>query len=270
MKPSHSLLLMLLCGALLLAVVQVRASLEDARTIRVSEEFIQAIRHDHESRLGRTISPKELRHAVRTTMDQEILVRQAIELGLDQGDPIIRRRLDQKMRALLEATDPVPAPTNQEIDAYIKAHPHAYALPQQRTVEHVFLGSDPPDHDPTALLLDRLRDGKLAASTLGKPFAAGHRLGPLDDDALGAMMGQEFLRGLRQAPAESWQGPVASKFGWHFVRQQIHKMPPSEFRHQRARTDLHRERRAHALTQHIERLRATYHITWPEEPGGEL
>jgi hypothetical protein len=73
---------------------------------------------------------------VQQLADEEILVREAIALGLDRGDPIVRRRLAQKMRFVLE--DEIGAPSDAQLQAWLEAHPDRYRRPQRRTFEQLF------------------------------------------------------------------------------------------------------------------------------------
>src|SRR5690606_31157400 len=55
-------------------------------------------------------------------VEDEVLYREAMALGLHAADPIVRRRLIQKMRFLLEDTAPIAEPTEAELAAYLKEH----------------------------------------------------------------------------------------------------------------------------------------------------
>jgi hypothetical protein len=61
---------------------------------------IEAAVREHTRRTGQAPTPPERRTLARRVIDQEILLREALDLGLDSGDPVIERRLIQNLRFL--------------------------------------------------------------------------------------------------------------------------------------------------------------------------
>ena len=63
---------------------------------------------------------EELKGLIDDHVKEEILSREAIKLGLDQNDTIIRRRLRQKMEFLAEDFAATAEPTDAELEAYLR------------------------------------------------------------------------------------------------------------------------------------------------------
>lgn len=116
----------------------------------------------------RSPTADELKGMIDDYVKEEILVRQALELGLDRDDTVVRRRLRQKME-FLNAADAVPVTvTDPELEAYLEANPATFATDAKLAFEQVFLNparhGDTIAEDAAALL------AKLAATTRPTPL----------------------------------------------------------------------------------------------------
>ena len=104
---------------------------------------------------------EELAGLVEEAVKEDILYREALRLGLDRDDTIVRRRLAQKMTFMLEDGAAVALPTDRELGAYHAARGERYREPRRTTFVHVFLSDDrraDPAGDARALL-DELTSG---------------------------------------------------------------------------------------------------------------
>ncbi|MEO2168547.1 MAG: peptidylprolyl isomerase, partial [bacterium] len=70
------------------------------------------------------------------------LYAEALALGLDQGDQVVRRSLVEKMRLLAGLLTPPAEPTDEELQAYLLAHEDVFRDPARLSLEHVFLSRD--------------------------------------------------------------------------------------------------------------------------------
>src|SRR5262249_4884420 len=152
-------------------------------------------------------------------IDNEVLYREALELGLDRGDIIVRRRLVQKMEFLTEGLDPVPEPTDTELQAYLDAHAEHYLQPDRVTLTHVFASND--RHGAATATLaeqwgEQLRAGADPA-TLGDPFLRGRELAAVSERDLAGILGNAFAAHVMQLPVGTWSAPIASSYGLHLV-----------------------------------------------------
>ena len=55
-------------------------------------------------------------------LDEEVMVREALSMGLDQNDIVIRRRLAQRARLLLEDRVAIEPVVPEEVLLYFKTH----------------------------------------------------------------------------------------------------------------------------------------------------
>src|SRR6478736_10242210 len=74
---------------------------------------------------------EELDGLIRDRVQEEVYSREAMVLGLDRDDIIIRRRLRQKMEFLTDDVAALAEPTEADLAAYLQAHADAFRV--QRT-----------------------------------------------------------------------------------------------------------------------------------------
>ena len=118
-------------------------------------------------------TPEELKGLIDEEVKEEIYVREALALGLDKDDTVIRRRLRQKMELLSDAGADALSPTDAELEAYLKSHPETFAVDPAISFQQVFLNPQRQGIaiDQTAVnILNNLRTNpENDASTLGDP-----------------------------------------------------------------------------------------------------
>src|SRR5262249_43151012 len=118
------------------------ARLQPRDRIVISSAFVEALRQDHARRTGKPPTPEEERGLVERYVDEEVLDREALALGLDRGDVIVRRRLVQKMEFVTRDAAPAGEPTDADLQRLLDAHPERYGGPGVMSFRHVFLARD--------------------------------------------------------------------------------------------------------------------------------
>lgn len=174
----------------------------------------------------RSPTADELKGMIDDYVKEEVLVRQALELGLDRDDTVVRRRLRQKIE-FLNAADAVPVTvTDPELEAYLAANPAAFATDAKLAFEQLFL--NPARHGDTmardaAALLAELRSNDMAdPASLGDASLLPATVQLTSKAAIDQMFGGALADGLEKAPLGQWTGPIASSFGLHLVRVSEH------------------------------------------------
>jgi len=221
---KEPLLHFVVLGAALFALHRWVAPPPLGRQVILSEPVIHGLRQDFLRRNGALPTADEATALIQRYIDNEVLYREALALGLDRGDIIVRRRLVQKMEFLTEGTDPLPPPTNAELQAYLDAHAEHYVVDDRVTLTHVFVRSD--RHGAAAAqLADRWRDQLLAGadpSTLGDPFLRGRDFTAMTERDLAGICGAAFAAQAMRLPVGSWSAPIPSSYGLHLVRVSAH------------------------------------------------
>jgi hypothetical protein len=158
-------------------------------------------------------------HEVRTDGD---LALEAVELGLHEGDMVVRRILADAARRLIRAVVLARRPTRAKVEEFLDANRELFMRPERIRITHVavngFKWGDPEKRGRE--LLRRIEGEALApsaAAALGdEPFVPAE-LPLLTYQSIHRRFGADFEKALREAPQESWYGPVRSRYGYHLV-----------------------------------------------------
>lgn len=153
---------------------------------------------------------------------QEIAYRQSREMGLDQDDIVIRRRLRQKMEMLAEDVAGLVPPTEEDLQAYLDANTESFMIEPRMTLQQVYFSTDRRGELAAADALEALQSisgqGAMAnMDTLGDPLPLPAVLDDAGESEIARLFGSVFVEGLRGVETGSWTGPVASGFGLHLV-----------------------------------------------------
>jgi len=191
-------------------------------------------------------------------------VARARELGLDRGDPVIRRYLVERARLAIAAEADRPEPNDAELAAFLEARAARFRLPERLRLRHVFARGDRPDANARATRLARtlveLTPDDTAAR--GDPFPGGRRV-VASREELARRFGARFAASLDLEARGRWQGPLPSAHGLHLVwlEEPLPARDPAlaEVRG-RVRQALLQERRTRHLRRRLDELRAGFRI----------
>jgi parvulin-like peptidyl-prolyl cis-trans isomerase-like protein len=157
---------------------------------------------------------------IRDYIREEVYAREAIALGLDKDDVVIRRRLRQKLEFVSEDVLAPPAPTHDQLRAYLTSHPDGFRDEAQFTFRHIFLNGERHGEAlarDAARLLAQLRQPGTDPDTLGDPFLLDRRFEALPAGRVAEQFGEQFAAALAELPTGQWLGPVTSAYGTHLV-----------------------------------------------------
>lgn len=269
------LLHFVLLGAALFVVDAVRSGRDDApagadadaadgHTIVVSPEIVEELAGAFRAEFGRDPEPHETDEQVRRWVTDEALRREAIALGLDQNDPIIRRRLVQNMRFLLEDAEPIAPPADADVDAWLRDNLPPPEARARMDYTQVFV--DAQRHDDPGARATELRQALDAGAdplTLGDPFIRGRTYRAAGRAEVQRVFGDAAAEAVATAPQGQWTDPVQSAFGLHLFRVDARYVPPAEGteaeRNAAARA-IERERSRTNETEAIERVVSRYTV----------
>jgi hypothetical protein len=165
---------------------------------------------------------EEVEGLIRDWVREEVYSREAIAMGLDQDDTIIRRRLRQKMEFFSTDIASTAEPTDVDLNAYLQAHAEKFLVPARFDFSQVYFNperhSDSLARD-TAQLMEQLRQAGEQAdvSALGDPFLLEHAFTSVPLDEVAKLFGDPFAVTLGELQVGQWQGPIESGFGLHLV-----------------------------------------------------
>ena len=217
----------LLIGAALFALFQFRQSSNapspSAKEIRLSLDELAQTTALFQSQWRRDPTPEEFNRMVEQKVQSEVLYREALAMGLDKNDEIVKRRMAQKMQFLAEDVAAAHEPMTDELKTWFDENRDKFAFPNRYSLRHLYFSPDrrgPNARDDAANALTKIAnepvDSKLAAS-LGDRFMFQDYYGDRAPDALAKEFGPPFALAIEKLKPGSWQGPVESGYGWHLV-----------------------------------------------------
>lgn len=208
----------ILLGAGLFALTQFNQNTRNqaALQIVVTQERIAALASAWEIQQGSPPNPDQLQSLVLEDVQEEILAREAMAMGLGENDKIIRRRLAQKLRFLLSDASLPQTADETSLRDYYETHAELYTARARISFRHIYFSgtSRPaPSADATAQLA--ASDGETPLT--GDPFFLPARFEQATEIRIRSDFGPAFWSALQGLPEGEWAGPVSSGFGAHLV-----------------------------------------------------
>lgn len=214
----------LILGALLFAFFQLKGGGEDdapgsAPEIVVTKGKIQNLIEQYAKVWQRPPTQKELDGLIEEHVREEVMYREALALGLDRDDTIVRRRMRQKLEFLSEDIAALVEPSDEELAAYLKANPESYRSAPRFSFKQVYLNADKRG-DSAAADAAALRAELVAGadfSEKGDSLLIGQEFETIAQIEVSKKFGDAFAQALLQAPIREWTQPIGSGYGVHLV-----------------------------------------------------
>jgi hypothetical protein len=252
-----------------------RGGVESSKQIQLTGDDLAQLILIFQAQWRRDPTPDELSRLVESKIQEEVLYREGLAMGLDKDDTIVKRRLAQKLQFLAEDVATAREPTVAELNAWYEKNRVKFALPSRVSFRHLYFSPDRRGQharDDAATVLAKLsgqpQDAKLAAS-LADSFMFQDYYRDRAPEFLGKEFGPQFAQAVAKLPTGSWQGPVESGLGWHllFVDTVI---PGSSPAFEEIETDVKTawlgEQKAQAWQKAYAAMRAKYTVLLPALP----
>ena len=193
------------------------------KTIVVSEGEIKWMKTSWQKRWNRPPTPEEFDGLIQQYIRETVLYREALTMGLNKHDQVIRRRLAQKLEFLAKDLVALTPPTDEELLTYFDAHQERYQEPARYTFTQVFI--DPDRRGDTTLAdAEKIKATLIAqgdaiqdAGALGDSFMLQNYYPEKDQAEIQKLFGSGFAESLVDLPSGQWHGPVLSGYGVHLV-----------------------------------------------------
>jgi hypothetical protein len=220
------LLQFLVLGAALFLLFQWRGDREPDTgrdRIVVSQGTLESLAQKFRRLWLRPPTVEELNGLVEDHIREEVYYREALAMGLDRDDTIVRRRMRQKMEVFFEDLAALDEPSDEELAAFLSANPERFRIPARLTFQHVYLNPDKSGAEGDAAagrLIAALNrpDDPPSPESLGDPFMLGHRFSDVTTVEVDRLFGEGFSASLSNLGPGTWRGPVPSGYGPHLVR----------------------------------------------------
>ena len=171
------------------------------------------------------LSEVEKQQMIQNYVQEEALYREAVKLGLDQNDFVIKRRIVQKMEFILDDFDETTIVIEKDsLEAYFQQHQQRYFQPEQYTFTHIFFKKGENENgltQATDFMKTKAHQALSATESLpyGDRFLYHRNYAEKDANFLKSQFGNVFVEAITKFDkSDEWQGPIPSDYGWHWVK----------------------------------------------------
>jgi peptidyl-prolyl cis-trans isomerase C len=275
----------LAAGGLLFAVYKlaphVNATAPSDRTIVVDDSalrnFLQyrskAFETEYFTSELNAMTPEQRKELADQYVEEEMMYREAKALGLEQGDYVIRQRLVQKMRFLMEdLVDTESAPTDAVLTDYLERNKARYLVQSSTTFTHVFVDASVHGDAAARASAARMKTQLNArhahftdAPQYGDRFPFLQNYVERTSDYVASQFGEEFVGALAKVPVSdtTWAGPLKSTHGYHLVLvtgRAASRLPTLAEIRQQVQEDWALDRSERARSQAMKQLSSQYRV----------
>ncbi len=210
----------------------------------------------------------ELQGLINAYVKEEVYYREALKLGLDRNDTLIRRRLQQKMEFLTEPNEPDLQASDDDLQKFLAAHRSEFRVAPKVAFRQIFLkqGNGKRGSSQRAEQVLKALRSDANPDELGDNTLLPSQMPLTSLDLVARNFGYDFAEALLALPQAQWTGPVQSAYGLHVVRVTARKEgydPPLKEIRRAVQLKWRFQRRKAWLTSEYERLRSKYEVVLP-------
>lgn len=218
MKPSYSVL-GFIAVAILIGILEWRSDEQAASNELVVTEAQRAFVREQVLQSGaQAMGTASYEQAMATYIDEEILYREGVKLGLEKDDLIVKRRVVQKMRFLLEDMTPIAPPTQAQLQTWLDQNAQRYQTEQTILLDHHFF-SRGKRGDEAIYQAGLARNELLAGQQIvSDPFPLLTGSGLLSREWITKEFGLATSNAIFDLPLGEWSQPVQSPLGVHLFK----------------------------------------------------
>ncbi len=219
------LLHFLLIGAALFVIYSLQNDdvIDDSNRIVISQAHLSRLVAAWEKRWQRPPTQTELDGLIEQQIREEVLYREALGMGLDKHDSIVRRRLAQKVEFISADIAAQVEPSDAELAEYLKANAGKFELPGRVSFDQVYFNADKRgasvEQDALQLQAELGKPGTVVDfDSAGDAFMFGQQHENVTQTDVARLFGEGFSEDIFALPAGDWQALVSSGYGLHLVR----------------------------------------------------
>jgi len=170
----------------------------------------------------RPATEAELAALVENHVREEVFYREALAMGLDQNDPLVRRRMRMKLEFILEDLSSQEV-TDEVLTTFLQQHPNKFRTQAQVSFQQVYLNPDKREDLATDAekLLASLNSGaapESQAELWGDPTMLPSEYSLATQSEIARSFGERFAQDVVKLIPGDWTGPVYSPYGGHLLK----------------------------------------------------
>lgn len=226
------------------------------------------------------LTAEERKRLIEDFVKEEAMYQEALKLGLDRGDYVIRQRMVQKLDYTLAALASPAQSDEPALEAYYSSNAQRYTEPARATFTHVFISRDDSNPELSKQRAERLLQelqasgaGFLDAPRFGDQFLFQTNYVERNFADIASDFGVEVPQAVfaQSAPLNTWFGPSKSSYGYHliFVAEKLpERLIPLEDIQQQVERDFEQARKNSAIDDIVDSLIKEYSVV--DEFAGDI
>ncbi|MCZ6831225.1 MAG: peptidylprolyl isomerase [Gammaproteobacteria bacterium] len=191
---------------------------EAPNRILVSGSQIELLATNFKRTWMRPPTENELNALVENHLREEVFYREALAMGLDQDDPLVRRRMRMKLEFILEDLSAQDV-TDEALAGFLQENPDKFRREAQLSFQQVYL--NPDKRKATASDVEQLLvslNGGAAAESVGDATLVPADYSLATQSEIARAFGERFAEDLIKRESGDWIGPIYSGYGAHLVK----------------------------------------------------
>jgi len=243
--------------AVAIFIVYGLTQLNNQNVLELDQREIDARIFMQEMAVGQPLTEEQRQFVATTYVEEQILVQEALALGLD-NDARIHDMLAQKMRHVLSGD--VIQPTESELESYYQANVERYTSLPLVSLDELVLNSRDELSEDVQILLDNRSEAEIILAASPGNNAPLPNVNRID---LANIFSPEFSEAVFSSELGSWVGPFPSNRGQHWlmvIERSEARLPPLEEILDRVRLDWIAEEEEALLQAEVDELWDQYTI----------
>jgi hypothetical protein len=262
-------------GVFLLFAALPRERSDPARTIEITGKDIDRLKASFQVVWLRPPDERELQNLIEERVRDEIFYREALLMGLDRDDTVVRRRMRQALELMASGIAGEAEPTEGDLEDHLRKNPDVYRRESTVSFRQIYFSpvkrGDAAASDASKLLEGLQSRADATAAELGDGTLLPEQWIDTPVSEVAAQLGQAFSEALARFPQGQWTGPIESPYGIHLVLVEGRReggIPPLAEVRDRVRRDWMAARAGSAEAEFFASLLSRYTAVFEsEEPG---
>ena len=255
---KYKIFLFLTIG-ILLYVIDIGLNSYDEKEIYISDQEIISLVSAWKSQVGRNPTDDEIVRIINNLVEEEILYREALNLGLDQDDKIIKRRLAQKI-SFLKQESIVDTPSNNELLDYFNNNKDKYFIEPTFTFTHYYFSNENDALERSNEAINHISKNLDVSSD---PFFLGKNFVDVSLKSIKSDFGENFATYFNSFKINEWSDPVESAYGYHIIlviNSNDGYYPEITMVLKQVEIDLLQSKRDKAVSEYLDNIKSEYKI----------
>ncbi len=253
-----------------------RPASDGVEPVRISTGQIQWLRQTYSSQWLRPPDANELQGLVNDLVNEGLLAREAQAMGLGEDDTIVRRRLAQKLKFLVEDTSRLAEPTDAELRQYFEANAARFEDSPRVSFTQIYFNPETRKdaaEDAGLVLAGLSANAGDDGAELGDRFLLEAEMRQVDRQAIANAFGDEFADALLAVEPGKWSGPLKSGYGRHLVFVSVReaaRKPAFEAVRDKVAAEWRRESEQKVSQDYLGKLREKYGVELDDSVKAQL